>query len=545
MRRPLRALIEASLLGSVRRQWLVRHVPLRHLDLRLSIGLHLLVPAAFFLLFYLPPMLSINDATGPAVGRFAVAPSLSVNLSCVFFLYFGFFVGSYLVCGHMVIQNEGRLVYPLSLGGLARFRLWEVLKSAVTTAFFFVLPVISIGYLARGWSASAVALVLVSDLLAFLVFFLAGVVAMMTLLRRTGFRNPEGLFIAVFLTSTWLLVLALQLPRWPATEGLALSLRHGLDMFDTYGLAGVTARMATPVRLGGLALTLLLLVAALLVATEQVVTHSYRTIHRGLGDRLPETAAPVATPKVRRRPWPDYLALCRMLRPFKPPTRALLARDILFFTRNPLLLIKILSILVPLALLPFVGTLTFREPVVLDLYFFSAFLVVRLFLHSADLDGETAIFMRYAFASGVRYLRTRVVIAYEASLIFALPVWLSLGLVAGVGSAFTLVARTSLLLLNLLVATLLVVSYLIVVSGRQGGRATSTDSSSHQVMLIVLGLVGMSGPLFFYKLDLVLVGAAPDLGPLALASGLTAVGMTIGLVALAARKAPWRSDWLR
>jgi len=46
-------------------------------------------------------------------------------------------------------------------------------------------------------------------------------------------------------------------------------------------------------------------------------------------------------------------------------------------------------------------------------------------------------------------------------------------------------------------------------------------------------------------LDLVLVGAAPDLGPLALASGLTAVGMTIGLVALAARKAPWRSDWLR
>jgi hypothetical protein len=338
---------------------------------------------------------------------------------------------------------------------------------------------------------------------------------MLSLLSLMRWQRAETVFMAVFVTSAWLFAVAVQLPRWRATAGIATALRPAIEEVGRFTppqlIAQMTARPNGVLLLLGYAIALLPLVIALLAAVEQVLTGAYVHIHRGIsqgsGERravLPERGAGLGGRL-------DYERMSHALRFLPLPIRALLARDALCIVRTPFLLLKTLSVLIPLGLLPFLRTAAVQESLVFDLYSFSAFLSFQLFTYLVASDIQSGAPMRRAFRSGPHYIASRVVTVFVTSLAIAFPLWAVVGTLAGWGGPLYAIARTLLLMTNLLAASLLVVPYLVVFSRdrRVGG---GTFESVHPLALVLFAAFGMCGPAFFYLLDLVIRGTRPSLG---------------------------------
>lgn len=356
-------LCEAEFLDRVRRSAIARWAPV---PIRLRAAV-LLKGGAFLLLalvLYAPP-LARAGALGPLPGPLS-RPTLVMNLASVFFAYFGLFAGAWLSGDQVLGPNERLLAFPISLRDLARFRLWEAVKSALKTALFVVLPVVSLAYLGEGWHAGAVVLTLATGLLLLLGSFLTGMVLMLYVLRSLRHVSPESVFITMFLGSTWLLVAALSLHRWEATAGLDAFIRRALGELGRFAVPALLDRIAAaPVSFAAVALlfcaSLVPVVITLLVAVDRALLAAYVTAHRRGGDAPTE----MCTAAAERPPILGYGRVVEALR-FLPVTpRALLARDVLSIVRRPFLALRLLGLALPLLLLPSLGRQSVRDPAAL------------------------------------------------------------------------------------------------------------------------------------------------------------------------------------
>lgn len=118
MARTLLVLLRAEVLRSVRARWLVRSMP-RFLGMRSAFALQAGAAIAFAILFYVAPMVLLDAPTLPSATTRSTL-QLAVNVASALFVLFGLFCGAYLVCGHVVLENEGMLAYPITLRELAR-----------------------------------------------------------------------------------------------------------------------------------------------------------------------------------------------------------------------------------------------------------------------------------------------------------------------------------------------------------------------------------------------------------------------------------------
>ena len=515
-------LSEAEFLDRVRRSAIARWTPA-------PIGLRaaaLLKGGAFLLLglvLYAPP-LSRAGALGPLPGPLA-RPALVMNLASVFFAYFGLFAGAWLSGDQVLGPNERLLAFPISLRDLARFRLWEAVKSALKTALFVVLPVVSLAYLGAGWHAGAVVLVLATGLLLLLGSFLTGMVLMLHVLRPLRRVSPESVFITMFLGSTWLFVAALSLHRWEATAGLDAFVRRALGELGRFALPALLDRIAAaPVSFAAVMLvfcaSLVPVVITLLVAVDRALVAAYVTAHRRGGDAATEVRAAAA----ERPPIIGYGRVVEALR-FLPVTpRALLARDVLSVVRRPFLALRLLGLALPLLLLPSLGRQSVRDPAALAIYLFSAFFCLRLFLEAGSEDMESRLSVRQGFSTGWSYLRARLLIVFVATASLLAPVFVAAAVLAGWGNVG--IGRGVFVLANVLLASALVVPFSALLAGFRRDDGSGPRRETHPSALLLLWSLGAAGPFCFYRLDLALHGAGV-LG----AGGALAGALAVGAVA--------------
>lgn len=522
-------LFAAEFLDRSRRSPLVRRSP-ASLGLRAAASFKAGALALLALVLYGPP-LARAGSFGPLPGLLA-RPELVLNLASVFFAWFGLFAGAWLASDQVLGPNEKLLAFPITLRDLARFRLWDATRSALSTALFLVLPVVSLSYVGAGWRAGATLLVLPTGLALLLAFFLAGMTAMLLILRPLRSLRPETVFLTLFLASVWTFVVALNLRRWDAAAGLDAAMRQGLEGLARRSLPALLARLAEstlpfPAVAGLLLASLLPLLAALLLATDRTLTAAYVTAHRRGGAEADGRGAPA----VERPPRVGYGRVVRALG-FLPVThRALLTRDVLSILRRPFLLLRLLGLALPLLLLPVLGRQSVKDPAALAIHLFAAFLGLRLFLEAGAADMESGVPLRQSFPSAWRYLAARTLIVTVATSILLAPAFVAVALWAGWG-AFAL-ARALLLVGNVLVASLLLVPFSILLAGGRRGGWSGSGPEAHPAAMLLYWLIGAAGPFFFYRLDLALRGAGL-LGPAGALAGTAAIAAVFVLNVLAA-----------
>lgn len=118
-------LLEADGIDRFRRSFLGRLLPRRRADRATVAAVKLGLTALFVLAFYVLPLYMMSRARSGLGGPFIRLDTV-VNLSSVFFVYFGLFVGAYVVIAPVVGENEKMLAYPVTMRDLARFRLFIV-----------------------------------------------------------------------------------------------------------------------------------------------------------------------------------------------------------------------------------------------------------------------------------------------------------------------------------------------------------------------------------------------------------------------------------
>jgi hypothetical protein len=271
-------------------------------------------------------------------------------------------------------------------------------------------------------------------------------------------------------------------------------------------------------------------VMTLSILFYRTLLRSYKTIHY-----YSDEGQAIRKPR-------KYLKLDRIYALFRripADLRIILARDVTTFLRRPQFILKVvIFILIMGAFFYNAKSGALFVPKTIYLYVLPSYVSMRFFIHAIGLERNNIFLIKQLSPSMAIYFMNRVKVNALVSCIVIFPIW-AICILLNAGIGLIPIAIRSMLLFSSLVASVFMLtgfSATFAIFDEDQVEHNSFGVSSGAVMLYMV--LGLSIPLFFYILDIMISGHIPftDLSVFLLVSGSISVFSVIAFVYLGMRK---------
>ncbi len=502
-------LMKLELLRRARRGIVAKMLGRKLFSLRTAIIFKTVMVLLFVGVFCVLPMLTLSDlGTSTNVGGNLVRfHHLIINGIIILLFYSGMFVGATMIYELSTDENEQLLAFPLVMADLVQYRILETLLVALNSCLYFFIPIMILVFLALGWSAIWIAAIATLTTTLLIAVFLLGINVFLSIVRLIPRRGTHNIFIAIFLISGWLFVIAVQLyktgyygsgdvPWWAWFQQQLSQFSYSSMMDATVTHAGGIGQYILSLAVGGMFLFSLIRISG------RSLERAYRRVILQANDMTAEPKQDTAGL--------SYEKLNRRLSFLPLDLRALLTKDILALVRGPNLFLKALGSIVALVLVVAWKRSALAEPTLFAIHFASTFVISRLFIDIVGQERNNILIIKQLYPSISRYLFVRTRITLSLSLSVLLPIC---GLLVGITTDTTWwesVWRIPLLTLTIVLTSVLVTLFSAAFAEFSKDHIDKYKFCIHPLAMLVFWGFSSLVALLFYKLDLAILAAKSD-----------------------------------
>ncbi len=455
------------------------------------------------------PLLTPDDigATTKGVQNLVHFRHFILNGGALILFYLGMLMGAVQIHGIYVAENEQLLTFPLVLSDIVLHRAMDAWRVIIKTSVYVVLPCMVLMSVALGWSSLWTVAMAALTTLFMTTVYLVGVNVALALANRIPNRSGLTIFSGaslIFLFALVAFVLSFkagyfgtEYPKW--WTWLNQQLAHGsyTSLMDNMILQ--------PWGIGQFLLSLAVGIAAVYYLAQG----SVRSLEKAF-QRIHAQAYVMTAQAQRNALKIGFAALNRLTKLLPLDVRTLLVKDVLNLLRERLLIAKSVLFLGALVLIALWKTTTLDNPFVFALYVSSTLVISRLFLNVIGHERGNILLIKQLYPSAWSYLLRRVTIAIVVSFFFLIPFWSVLIALSAEATMLDGLARSPLLLLNIILTSILVIFCSAAFAEFNPERFGKHDIGIHPMAMMGVYGIGMVLTLFSYKLDLALLSDGAD-----------------------------------